>query len=165
MKAPAGSFVVPVYNGQAFIAETIQSCLEQTNPRFEVVVVDDGSTDGTLDRLGYFQSQDERIKVIRLGKNGGRSNARNIGIEAALAPIILTLDADDINKQDRLEKTLKYFKKNPGVDIVYSDCYNIDAWGDLLIYEDQAGNQVDTIVAPPFDMERVRKTLTTFIRG
>ena len=163
MKTPAGSFVIPVYNGQAFIAETLQSCLDQSNPRFETVVVDDGSTDGTLERLEYFQSLDERIRVIRLGKNGGRSNARNIGIEAAKSNLILTLDADDINKPDRLEKTLKFFRKNPGVDIVYSDCFNIDVWGDLIIFEDGTGNQADTITATPFDMDRLKKTLATFI--
>lgn len=163
MKPPKGSFVIPVYNGQAFIAETLQSCLDQTNPRFEVIVVDDCSTDGTMDQLRHFQALDERIKVIRLGKNGGRSNARNIGIEAAKSDLILTLDADDINKPDRLEKTLKYMRKNPSVDIVYSDCYNIDAWGDLIIFEDKVGNQADTIVAMPFDIERVKKTLMTFI--
>lgn len=163
MKEPKGSFVIPVFNGQAYLAETIKSCLDQSNPRFEVVVVDDGSTDGTPELLGHFQKQDERIKVIRLGKNAGRSNARNIGIAEAKSDLILTLDADDICRPDRMERTLKFFKKNPGIDLVYSDCQNIDAWGDLIVYEDIKGSQADTLVATPFDIKRVKETLNTFI--
>ena len=163
MKAPKASFVIPVYNGQAFLAETIQSCLEQTNERIEIIVVDDGSRDATKDILAHFQALDERIKVISLPENKGRSNARNVGIEAAQADIILTLDADDICLPDRVEKTLKFFKKNPGVDIAYSDCHNIDVWGELIIFQDQHGNQTDTFPAMPFDIERVKKTLATYI--
>lgn len=163
MKDPKASFVIPVFNGQAFLAETIQSCIEQTQPRIEIIVVDDGSTDGTADILTHFQYLDERVKVIRLDKNQGRSNARNTGIESAKSEIILTLDADDINFTDRVEKTLKYFKKNPAVDLMYSDCHNIDVWGDLIVYQDQNGNQTDTVPALPFDIERVKKTLNTYI--
>lgn len=163
MKTPRASFVIPVYNGQAFLAETIQSCLDQTYEKIEIIVVDDGSTDGTADILTHFQYVDDRVKVIRLEKNGGRSNARNKGIEAAQSDLIFTLDADDICLPDRVEKTLKYLKKNPGVDIVYSDCNNIDVWGDLIVYQDQQGNQTDTVPALPFDIERVKKTLNTYI--
>jgi glycosyltransferase involved in cell wall biosynthesis len=163
LKTPKASFVIPCFNGQAFLAETIQSCLDQTQPRFEVIVVDDGSTDGTQDLLTHFQYLDDRVRVIRLPERGGRSNARNVGIEAAQSEIILTLDADDISFKDRVEKTLKYFKKNPSVDIVYSDCHNIDAWGELIVFQDQNGQQTDTFPAMPFDFERLKKTLTTYI--
>lgn len=163
MKAPKASFVIPVHNGQAYLAETIQSCLDQTQPRIEIIVVDDGSTDGTADLLTHFQYVDDRVRAIRLEKQVGRSNARNVGIEAAQSDIILTLDADDISLRDRVEKTLKYFKKNPGIDIVYSDCHNIDAIGDLIVFQDKQGNQTDKFPAMPFDFERVRKTLNTYI--
>jgi glycosyltransferase involved in cell wall biosynthesis len=163
VKPPKASFVVPVYNGQAFLAETLQSCLDQTYPRIEIIVVDDGSTDGTADILTHFQYLDERVKVIRLEKNAGRSNARNVGVAAAQGEIIFTLDADDICLPDRVEKSLKFFKKNPTADIVYSDCHNVDVWGDLILFQDQAGNQTDTFPALPFDIERVKKTLNTYI--
>jgi glycosyltransferase involved in cell wall biosynthesis len=163
VKTPKASFVIPVYNGQAFLAETLQSCIEQTHNKIEIIVVDDGSTDGTADILTHFQYLDERIKVICLLKNAGRSNARNKGIEAAQSDIILTLDADDICLPDRVEKTLKFFKKNPAIDIVYSDCHNIDVWGDLILFQDQNGNQTDTFPAMPFDIERLKKTLNTYI--
>lgn len=163
MKPPRASFVIPVFNGQAFLAETIQSCLDQTCKNIEIVVVDDGSTDGTFDILNHFQHQDERVKVVRLEKNGGRSNARNKGVEAAQSDFIFTLDADDICLPDRVAKTLEYFKKNPGVDIAYSDCTNIDVWGDGLIFQDHEGNQGDTFKAMPFDIEKVKKTLLTHI--
>jgi glycosyltransferase involved in cell wall biosynthesis len=163
VKTPSASLVIPVYNGQAFLAETIQSCLDQTNERIEIIVVDDGSTDGTADILTHFQYIDERVKVIRLEKNMGRSHARNVGIEAATSGLILTLDADDICLPDRVEKTLKFFKKNPSTDIVYSDCHNINVWGELIIFQDQNGNETDTFPAMPFDIERVKKTLATYI--
>ena len=163
MKPPKAAFVIPVYNGQAFLAESIQSCLEQTEKRIEIVVVDDGSTDGTADILTHFQYLDERVKALRFEKNRGRSAARNMGIEAATSDVILTLDADDLCLRDRVEKTLKYFKKNPGVDLMYSDCNNVDVWGDLIIYQDQQGRQTDTVPALPFDIDRVRKTLNTYI--
>lgn len=163
MKTPKASFVIPCHNGQAFLAETIQSCLDQSQPRIEIIVVDDCSTDATQELLTHFQYIDDRVKVIRLEQRGGRSNARNVGIAVAQSDIILTLDADDVCLPDRVEKTLKFFKKNPGIDIVYSDCQNIDAIGDLLIFEDQNGQQTDTFPAMPFDFERVRKTLNTYI--
>lgn len=163
MKTPKASFVIPVFNGQAFLAETLQSCIDQTYPKIEIIVVNDGSTDGTAGILAHFQALDDRIRVIHLEKNEGRSNARNKGIEAAQSDIILTLDADDICLSDRVEKTLKFFKKNPIVDIIYSDCHNIDVWGELIIFQDQNGNQTDTFPAMPFDIERVKKTLCTYV--
>lgn len=163
MKTPRASFVIPVFNGQAFLAETIQSCLDQTQPRIEIIVVDDGSTDGTADILTHFQYIDERVRVIRHEKNMGRSAARNTGIEAAQSDIIMTLDADDLCTEDRAEKTIKFFKKNKTTDIVYSSCQNIDLLGDLIIFQDQQGNQIDTVPALPFDIEKVRKTLNTWI--
>ena len=163
MKPPKASFVIPCFNGQAFLAETIQSCLDQTNPRIEVIVVDDGSTDGTKDLLAHFSQADERVRVFQVGARLGRSNARNLGIEAAKSDIILTLDADDVSFRDRAERTIQFFKKNPGVDIVYSNCHNIDAWGELIIFQDQNGKQTAEFPAMPFDFERVKKTLNTYI--
>jgi len=163
MKVPQASFVIPCHNGQAFLAETIQSCLDQTQSRIEIIVVDDCSTDATPELLTHFQYIDDRVKVIRLEKRGGRSNARNAGIAVAQSDVILTLDADDVCLPDRVEKTLKFFKKNPGVDIVYSDCQNIDVWGELLVFQDQNGQQTDTFPAMPFSYERIQKTLNTYI--
>lgn len=163
MKKPKASFVIPVYNGQAFLADTIKSCLIQSQPRFEIIVVDDGSTDETEDILTHFQYTDERVKVIRLEKNEGRSVARNRGIESAESDIIMTLDSDDICIPDRVEKTLKFFKKNPAVDIMYSDCHDIDAQGDIIVYQNKEGKQGIDIVAQAFDYELVKKSLKTFI--
>lgn len=163
MSAPKASFVIPVYNGQAFLAETLQSCIDQTVDKIEIIVVDDGSTDGTKIILDHFEKLDPRVKVIRLDNNQGRSNARNIGVKAAKSDLIFTLDADDVCLPDRVEKTLKFLKKNPGIDIVYSDCNNIDVWGDLIIFKDQEGRETDTFPAMPFDYERVKKSLNTYI--
>lgn len=163
MKTPKASFVVPVFNGQAYLAETIQSALDQTEENIEIIVVNDGSTDGTADLLSYLEKTDERIKVVTLPNNEGRSAARNRGILMAQSEFIFTLDADDICLPDRVTKTLNFFKKNPGADIVYSDCHNIDAWGDLIIFKDAQGNQTDTFPALPFDIERLKRTLVTYV--
>lgn len=163
MKKPNASFVIPVYNGQSFLAETIQSCIDQTQSRIEIIVVDDGSTDATSDILTHFQYTDERIRVIRMEKNGGRSNARNKGIESAQSDIILTLDADDLNISDRVEKTLKFFKKNPTIDIVYSNCHRIDVWSELLVFKYPDGRETIEFPATPFDYERVKTDLLTYI--
>lgn len=163
MKTPKASFVIPVYNGQAFLAETLQSCIEQTEKNIEIIVVNDGSTDSTPEILKHFQEQDERIQVINSPKNEGRSAARNKGILSARSEFIFTLDADDICLPDRVTKTLNFFKKNPGADIVYCDAHNIDAWGDLIIFKDAQGNETDTFPAMPFDVERLKRTLVTYI--
>src|SRR5688572_1210112 len=142
-KTPKASFVIPVYNGQAFLAQTIESCLRQTEERIEVVVVDDGSNDGTRRLIEYYANKDERVKPVFLPVNRGRSAARNEGNMAARGEVIFVLDADDIAAENRVSHTLKYMKKNPGVDIVYGQFNILDAVGRF-----QQG-----IDALPFDYE------------
>jgi glycosyltransferase involved in cell wall biosynthesis len=153
MKIPLASFVIPVFNGELFLAETIVSCLTQTEQNIEIVVVDDGSTDTTDRILRHFQGADERVRVIKHEHNAGRSAARNTGIRQAQSPVILILDADDIAMPDRVRLTLHHFKKNAGDDIVYGDFQVMDDWGRV-----QGGVKADA-----FDSERVKKTLLTYI--
>src|ERR1700679_2362004 len=76
-RAPLVSVIIPVYNGAAFVGETIESALKQTYGNLEIIVVDDGSTDGTLDILNRYAANDERVRVIAQA-NGGVANARNV---------------------------------------------------------------------------------------
>lgn len=146
------SFVIPVYNGQAFLAQTIESCLRQTEKKIEVVIVNDGSTDSTQRIIDHYRNKDERVRCI-INANGGRSKARNEGNQAAKGDVILVLDADDIAASDRVAQTLKYMKKNPGVDIVYGQFNVLDA----------VGRFQEGIDAMPFDYERVKTDKFTYI--
>ncbi len=91
-KQPLVSVIIPVYNTERFVAETIQSVLNQTYPHIEIICVNDGSTDGSLEVLSSFGS---KIKIISQ-KNQGVAQARNTGVKVAHGTIIGLLDADDL---------------------------------------------------------------------
>ncbi|MCO6148642.1 glycosyltransferase family 2 protein [Flavobacterium sp. NRK1] len=107
---PYFSVVIPLYNKENFVADTIQSVLNQTFDDFEVIIVNDVSTDRSLDVALTFS--DERIRIITHKKNSGLSASRNTGIKNATALYIAFLDADDLWKPQFLEKiyelTLNY---------------------------------------------------------
>jgi hypothetical protein len=98
---PTFSIVIPVYNRERLIHRAITSCLNQRHPAFEVVVVDDGSTDGTADSL--LMIKDRRLRVLIQTLNRGVSAARNIGIAQAAGEWIIVLDSDDELTSDALE--------------------------------------------------------------
>ncbi len=88
------SIILPVFNSELFIRETIKSVLEQSFSNFELIIIDDGSTDGTLSICESLRQKDSRIKIISV-LNGGPSRARNIGISEAIGDYILFVDGDD----------------------------------------------------------------------
>ncbi len=92
MDRPLVSVVVPTYNAEQFVTETIESILAQSYPNIEIICVDDGSTDGTY---GVLESFGDRVRIIRQ-QNAGPSAARNAGIKAAAGRFIGLLDADDL---------------------------------------------------------------------
>lgn len=108
---PTISVVVPVYDGERFLGKTIDSVLSQTLTTFECILIDDGSTDGTRDILA--QLDDERVRVITHETNRGLSAARNSGIDAARAPYIVFLDADDILDPTALAELLSVISSAP----------------------------------------------------
>jgi glycosyltransferase involved in cell wall biosynthesis len=102
VSTPTVSVVIPAYNAEAFIAESVQSVLDQTVQDFEVIVVDDGSKDGTRGALAAFG---DRIRVHRQ-PNGGVARARNTGVGLARGAWIAFLDADDVWLPHKLERQL-----------------------------------------------------------
>lgn len=108
------TFIIPVYNGEKYIAQAISSAFSQDYDNFDVIVVNDGSKDQTLSVLNSFK--DDRLKVISLEKNRGRSNARNIGVRCSNADYIAFLDADDQIDSKKLELQMKYML-NHNLDI------------------------------------------------
>lgn len=94
---PKVSVIMPVYNVENYVEPSMRSLLDQTEPDIEIIAVNDGSTDGSLEVLRRLAGVDDRIKVIDQ-KNAGPSAARNTGMAIATAPIIAFLDADDFFK-------------------------------------------------------------------
>jgi len=113
------SVVISAYNKEKFIKETIKSVLRQNEQDFEIIVVDDGSTDNTKSRIE--EIKDRRIKYIYQRPSGLPACARNRGIERASGKYIALLDGDDRWLAEKLEKTLDIFSKNPKTDIVCHD--------------------------------------------
>lgn len=127
---PRASFVIPAYNAQAWIGETIQSCLDQSIKQIEIVVVNDGSKDHTQEIVDGMAKADKRIVLVNLEGNVGRSEARNIGNDKAESEIILVLDADDKATRNRVKDTLACFQiKKP--DLVYGGFVVIDTFGNM----------------------------------
>lgn len=116
------SIVTPCYNSQAYIAETIESVLIQTYPYWELLVVDNCSTDGSAEIVQQYATCDSRIKYVRTDRpSGSPVFPRNIGIEKACGRYIAFLDSDDIWLPHKLETQLDIFKKYDDLAVCYSN--------------------------------------------
>lgn len=100
--APAVSVVIPAYNAAGFIGRAVRSVQEQTLQDFEIVIVDDVSTDDTVSTVTRLSDADPRIRLVRSPLNGGPAAARNLGLDAARGEWIAILDADDAYHPERL---------------------------------------------------------------
>ena len=123
------SVIIPVYNGEKTIRETIESVLNQTLSKFELIVINDGSQDSTLDIVTSIQ--DPRLKVFSYS-NAGVSASRNNGLSHARSEFISFLDADDLWTPDKLEAQLKALSENPQAAVAYSWTDHIDEFGQVL---------------------------------
>ena len=119
MKNSLVSIIMPAYNAEGFISESIQSVQQQTHENWELLVIDDASTDRTLELIGQFQSKDHRIRLHPLPTNQGAGFARNIGIKASKGDYISFLDADDLWKPRKLQQQLQFMEKE-GAQVCYS---------------------------------------------
>lgn len=128
MDKPLVSVVIPVHNGEEYIKESIDSCLNQDYPYIEVIVVDDKSTDSTLDILREYA---ERIRVIPVEKQNGLGNVINIGIRASEGKYIARMDADDIMYPTRISKQVEYLEANPKCVAVGGQIDIIDGDGNI----------------------------------
>ncbi|EOH0493162.1 glycosyltransferase family 2 protein [Providencia rettgeri] len=100
------SIIMPCYNAEQYIKDSINSVLNQTYPHFELIIIDDLSTDNSINIINSFS--DNRIKLIQLTQNGGAGVARNTGIEAAQGRFIAFLDSDDLWRPNKLEAQLSH---------------------------------------------------------
>lgn len=112
---PLVSVIMPAYNAQAFLAQAVKSVLEQTYSHLELLVIDDGSTDGTAQHPAL---QDMRIRVLRQ-ENAGPAAARNLGLTHARGELIAFIDADDLWLPGKLTAQVAYLQAHPDAQIVF----------------------------------------------
>jgi glycosyltransferase involved in cell wall biosynthesis len=122
------SVIMPVYNAEKFLSESIKSILNQTYPNFEFIIINDGSTDNSKELISSFK--DERIRAYDF-TNQGCSRQRNFGLSVAKGEIIALMDADDISASDRFEVQLNFLKSNEQIHVLGSNCFNIDENGKI----------------------------------
>lgn len=128
MTNPAVSVIMPVRNGDRWLAEACRSVLDQTLADLELIVVDDGSEDGTSEILKALSHSDRRVRVQRQ-RSRGLVAALNLGIAMAEAPLIARLDADDIARPERLSRQVGFLAANPGTVLLGTWADRIDADG------------------------------------
>ncbi len=121
---PDVSVVIPTYNRSSALLDAIESVREQSYDRFELIVVDDGSTDDTMARVRAIG--DPRIQYVAQ-RHAGVAMARNLGVRVASAPLISFLDSDDVWKPEKLEAEMAFLARHRGVTVVFSDAEKHDA--------------------------------------
>ena len=129
--SPAISVVMPVYNAQAYLYAAVESILAQTTKDFELIAVDDGSTDSSPQLLQQLAQRDARIRIISR-PNTGIVGALNDGLAAARGELIARMDADDLSLPHRFERQLAYLRANPQCVAVGSAVLQIDPDGDPI---------------------------------
>ena len=127
MHQPFVSVIIPSYNRANYIGKAVESVLDQTFQDLEIIVVDDGSTDDTLNSLAVYKNH---VRLLQQ-TNQGRSGARNTGVTAARGSVIAFLDSDDIWLPEKLERQLEFFGNNPNIGLVHTWSNVIDERGDL----------------------------------
>jgi len=118
---PLVSVIMPAYNAVKTIGESIDSVLGQTYTNWELIVIDDASTDETISIITIYQSKDDRIKLMALSKNGWMANARNHGIATARGEYLAFLDSDDIWMKDKLSEQVNFHIQHPEIIISHTD--------------------------------------------
>lgn len=144
---PKVSVIIPTYNRKAFLLEAINSVLAQTYQDFEVIVVDDGSTDGTHEIVESIE--DPRVRYL-YQENAGRSAARNRGLVDAAGEHVAFLDDDDLYLPDKLSSQVAFLQTHPDVGLVAGGAELIDehgdAMGDWRTWEEQPDLRVEACV-------------------
>lgn len=128
---PKVSVVMPVFNGEKYLVESIESILAQSFKDFEFIIVNDGSSDDSNRIIENFQSNDCRIININSTRNLGISKATNTGIKRSSGNYIALMDQDDISYPDRLEKEVKFLDGNPEIFVVGGNTLRLDENGGL----------------------------------
>lgn len=126
---PLVSVIMPTFNIERFVARAINSILTQSFTNFELLIIDDASTDKTLSLVRKYEKEDKRIRVVSNKKNSKIAESLNKAVKLSKAEIIARMDADDISHPDRLKMQYKLLKNKPKVAIVGANMIIIDSEG------------------------------------
>lgn len=126
------SVVMPVYNKDMYLQDSIESILNQTYDDFEFIIVDDGSSQPTREILSRSADKDKRIKILSNHSNKGISYSRNLGNRVASGKYIAIMDSDDISLPDRFEKQLQYLENHPEIAVLGAQILATDSKGNQL---------------------------------
>ena len=118
-QVPLVSVVIPTYNSAQYLPETIESVLWQSWQDFEIIIVDDGSTDNTQEVVGAFKSN--KIRYIRQENSGGPSKPRNVGIHHARGKYISLFDSDDIMSKNKLEEAVAFLERHSDLGFLFAN--------------------------------------------
>lgn len=129
-RPPKVSVIMPVYNAGGYLKIAVESLLNQTYVDFELLAIDDCSTDGSLDLLQSYK--DCRIRILKNEKNLGQGLTRNRGLGEALGVFVAFMDNDDVSHPDRLKRQVEYLDLNPAVAVVGSWARIIDSDGKII---------------------------------
>ncbi len=131
-KLPLVTIVMPVHNGGKFVAQAMDSVLGQTYPNWELIIVDDASTDATKQILTDYATIYSQVRVFKHEKNEGIAKSLNDGISQAKGKYIARMDSDDVMKSNRLAVQVAYMMVHPGVVVSGTDMEEIDDNGKLI---------------------------------
>jgi len=147
-KQPKISVCIPCKNAELWFAQAVESIKDQTFKDWEIVVVDDGSTDSIFHVYDYYGEElKDKFVLIESKESRGIAVARNLAVYNSRGEIICVQDADDVSQKERLDKTWKYFKRHKDIDLVYGSCQYIDF----------ISKPYGTVAAEPFDFDRIKK--------
>lgn len=162
------SIIVPVYNAEEFLQETIETVLAQKETDWELLLVDDCSTDGSRAVIERCSNQDARVRLVAQPENRGAAAARNRGVEEAEGRYIAFLDADDLWKEERLSKELEFMQKK-SAGFVFSGYEFADEKGvgtgkivrvpETITYRQALKNTTIFTSTVLFDTEKISKEL------
>ena len=138
------SIITPVYNSSKYLAKCIESVFAQTYSDWEMLCVDDASTDNSLKILESYAANESRIRVFAIDQNHGQAYARNIALTHISGDIVAMLDSDDWYSTDALQKIVEIFQKHPNTDSVLFDCIYVDEKKGLWHFNNKTDKNVLT---------------------
>lgn len=153
------SVIIPIYNSEAYLEQCVDSVLSQDFDEFEVILVDDGSTDASPSIVDKFAAQDNRIRPVHK-KNGGLSSARNAGLEVAVGDYVIFLDSDDWWNSDTCLRQLYDVAVQNDADFVRGEYRRVDETGSKFLGSRNFPNEIyhNKVMSPLPFLERVVQT-------
>ncbi len=123
---PLVSVIMPVFNGEKYLAAAIESILAQTFSDFEFIIVDDGSQDGSAGIIRSYERRDRRIRSLRLEENVGQADVRNQATALSRGHFIAAMDCDDVCLPQRLQKQVDFLQSNPAIGVLGTGAQAVD---------------------------------------